>query len=60
MSRKKIEIVIDEEGNSNIEAFGYKDGSCKKATREFEEALGKVTNRKIKDQECDVKTRVKV
>ncbi len=46
---KEIEITIDEDGSSSVEAFGYTDNTCKAATREIEEALGAVTSRKEKD-----------
>lgn len=59
MSRKEIEITIDEEGNGSIEAFGFTDGSCKAATKELEEAFGTVQKRKMKDHKVDVKQKVK-
>lgn len=59
---KRIEIVIDEEGNPVIEAFGYTGGECKQATAPFEEAAGTVVERKMKGTECavDVFARAKV
>ena len=60
MARKEIVVSFDEEGNTEIEAIGYTDGACRKATKEIEEALGKVTKRKIKDPDCDVKQTVKI
>ena len=60
-NKREIVIIIDEEGNPNIEAFGYSDGQCRKETAEFEQALGNVSSRKIKDPHCDdVKTKIVV
>lgn len=49
--QQEITIEIDEEGNTTIEAHGYKDGACLAATQELEEALGQVTDREMKDRE---------
>jgi hypothetical protein len=54
MSSKRIEIVVDAEGNPTIEAFGYTGGECKQATAPFEEAAGTVIERKMKGSECAV------
>ena len=45
---KKIVITFDTQGGSEIEAFGFSGGECLKATKSFEDALGKVTSRKMK------------
>lgn len=36
---RKIEITIDDEGQTKIEAFGYKGGTCEKATAPLKKAL---------------------
>jgi hypothetical protein len=60
MAQKRIEITIDEHGNPTIEAFGYTGGECRLATEAFEEAAGKVKDRKVKNNECAVDEKVKV
>lgn len=45
---KKIIITFEKNGNSAIEAFGFSGSDCLKATKSFEEALGKVGSRKMK------------
>lgn len=45
---KKITITIDQEGNSTIEASGFSGGECLAATKSFEEALGKLSQRTMK------------
>lgn len=59
MSKKEIEITIDEQGGTSLEAFGFSDGACKAATKEIEEELGTIQKRKMKDHETDVKQKVK-
>jgi len=54
MAGEKIEIVIDEEGNASVEAFGYKGGKCREATGAIEKALGSVSKRKVKGDDCRV------
>lgn len=51
MNREEITIEIDEDGNTKVEAHGYKDGACLEATKAFEEALGAVEDREMKDRE---------
>lgn len=48
-SEKSVEVVIDAEGNTQIEAKGYTDGSCRSATDAIEKALGGVSTREMKD-----------
>lgn len=59
---KRIEITFDNEGNPTIEAFGYQGGECKEATKPFEDAAGKVIDRRLKGGDCavDVGVRAKV
>jgi hypothetical protein len=60
MAQKKIELTIDEEGNTVIDVEGYTDGSCRTATDAIEKALGGVTNRQNKQGgACDVKQTIK-
>ena len=54
MKNERIEVVIDEDGNASVEAFGYKNGECRDATRAIEKALGSVSARKEKSDDCKV------
>lgn len=56
---KRIEITFDTDGNPTIEAFGYTGGECKQATQPFEDAAGKVVERKMKGVECSVEVGVR-
>jgi hypothetical protein len=56
---KRIEITFDNEGNPTIEAFGFTGGECKQATKPFEDAAGKVVERKMKGTECSVEVGVR-
>ena len=56
---KRIEIVIEEDGATTIEAIGYQGGECRLATEPFEQAAGAVTDRKVKSPECQVQEKVK-
>jgi hypothetical protein len=40
---KLIEVLIDEDGNIEVQTQGFSGASCKQATAELERALGKVT-----------------
>lgn len=40
------EIVIDKQGNVTMKATGFKGKACEQFTKEVEEALGTVTDRK--------------
>ena len=60
MARKYVEITIDEEGETTIEAVGYTDGGCRGATKEFEEAIGSVKKRKLKDNSFKVDSKVRI
>jgi len=44
-NKQRIEICIDQDGSTEIEGHGFKDGACEKATKFLEQALG--TIRKI-------------
>ena len=46
--RKSIEVTIKPDGKVEIEAIGFKGGSCEKATQAIEQALGTVATRKKK------------
>ncbi len=41
---KEIYVTIDEEGNTQITVKGVKGESCRKLTKELEEALGLTTS----------------
>lgn len=56
---KRIEITFDTDGNPTIEAFGYTGGECKQATQPFEDAAGKVVERKMKGVVCSVEVGVR-
>lgn len=40
------EIVIDKQGNVEMKAQGFKGKACEQFTKEIEDALGTVSNRK--------------
>lgn len=40
---KRVEVVIDADGNSKVEAFGFSGSGCLDATKAIEDALGGVT-----------------
>jgi len=46
--RKEIIVTIGTKGETKIEAKGFKNRECLRATQPFEEALGKISNRKMK------------
>ena len=59
LGEKYLEFTIDPQGAVTVEAHGYKDGTCRLATENFEKALGAVQSRKIKDQACAQGVKVK-
>lgn len=46
---KKIIIDIRKDGTTKIEAVGFKGDSCEKATQPFEDLLGEVTDKELKN-----------
>ena len=49
---KKIVVTIDPEGQTQVEAFGYKGGTCVKATAPLTQALiGGLPNQAVKKPE---------
>ncbi len=40
---KKIKVIVDKEGNTEIKAEGFTSTACKDATKQLEKALGVVT-----------------
>jgi hypothetical protein len=44
--KQELEISIDDEGNVSIKVIGVDGAKCLELTRELEEALGIVTDRK--------------
>lgn len=47
-TKKEIIVTIDKNGETKIEAKGFQNRECLRATKPFEEALGKVSDRKMK------------
>lgn len=47
---ERIVIDIDEKGNVRIEGEGFAGTDCTKLTKAIEEALGEVTERKLKPE----------
>lgn len=45
---KEIIITVKPDGSTVIEAAGYTGRDCLKATKPFEDALGVITQRKLK------------
>jgi hypothetical protein len=52
VGEKYLEFTIDKSGAVTVEAHGIQDGSCHRATENYEKALGVVQNRKLKSQQC--------
>ena len=48
MANKRIEIIVDEDGNAEVEAFGFKGKTCKQTTAFLEAALGEAGDTKRK------------
>ncbi len=48
--RRSIEVKIDLDGATEIEAIGFHGKGCEDATRAFEQALGTVTKRTRKPE----------
>jgi len=46
--KKQIDVTIMPDGSLKIEAKGFQNKECLKATKELEESLGSVTSRKMK------------
>lgn len=49
---KYIEFTIENGGAVAIKPVGFTDGSCQAATQPYEQALGKVTAKKITGPDC--------
>lgn len=54
-SQKTITVIIDKDGNPSIEVDGFSDAQCLKETQAIEEALGKPSSRKMKNNLKPVK-----
>lgn len=50
MSKKKIVIEFDEEGNPTLDGEGFVGPECSKFLSEIQQALGAVTTRKQKPE----------
>ena len=48
MKKRTITIVVDQDGQTTIEAHGYRGYACRKATEDLEVALGGVLKRQHK------------
>lgn len=51
-TEKHLIVTITSEGETKVEAFGYTDGKCRDATRDFENDLGTWTHRDVKSEAC--------
>lgn len=49
-TEKMITIDFDPKGGSKIEAHGFDDNTCLKATKSIEEALGVVSKQSLKPE----------
>ncbi len=56
---KEINVIIDQEGNVEVEVNGAEGKSCLDATTQLEELLGEVEERKFKPEFRQVETKVK-
>ena len=43
----EVEVVVDEAGHAVVHVTGAKGTSCRRLTEDVEQALGKVTDRKV-------------
>jgi len=50
MKEERIKVVIDEEGNASLDVSGVKGKTCLDLTKELEEVLGLVKERKEKKE----------
>ena len=46
-----MRLHVDPEGKTMVEAFGFEGEACQEATRNVENALGRVSSRTKKDDE---------
>ena len=46
-SAKTIEIVVTADGQTTVQTRGFAGVSCRDATRQLEQALGKVANERL-------------
>lgn len=49
-TEKLITVDVDKTGGTKIEAHGFSDNTCLKATKSIEEALGAVADRDLKPE----------
>lgn len=49
-SEKMITVDVDKRGGTKIEAHGFSDNTCLKATKSIEEALGAVEEQNLKPE----------
>lgn len=47
---RMITVDVDKKGGTKIEAHGFEDNTCLKATKSIEEALGAVEDRSTKPE----------
>lgn len=52
VGEKYVEFTVEKNGAVGVEVHGISDGSCHRATENYEKALGVVQNRKLKSQQC--------
>lgn len=46
----QIQVDVDDKGNAKIEVFGGDGDNCLKATKDIQEAMGKVTKQVMKPE----------
>jgi hypothetical protein len=44
---KQIDVIIDSDGNVEVQTSGFSGPECQKATADLERALGKVTDDRV-------------
>lgn len=49
-TQKTIEVIIEKDGSTKVEAFGFTGKNCLKETESLEEALGKLQSRTAKPE----------
>ena len=50
MAKRRIEVIIDENGDPQIETIGYTGKECEKIQEALSQALGKIVSKKDKPE----------
>lgn len=50
MKQKRIEVTFEEDGTATVEAIGFDDAGCLRATESYERDLGGAVRRELKPE----------